>query len=612
MTGAAPVAPPAPANAPPLALRVALVGNPNTGKSTVFNALTGMRQKVGNFPGVTVERLEGTFRDDDGQRVTVLDLPGSYSLSPHAPDEAIALDVLMGRAPGVPRPDVIVVVVDAHNLERNLFLTSQLLELGVPTVIALNQMDAAGDDRIQIDVPELIHELGVTIIPTVATRGDGMDALRRAIVKAPSFPRPARRFVLDPAVHGSVAPLEQALEGSGLTAPVAALEALRLLSHVNEEDPHRYGPAVETALQTARQALLARGVNPNALEADRRYHWISGVIARTVQQPPSGAHTMSDRVDHVLLHRVWGPLIFIGLMGVIFQAIFTWAQPVMTRVGASFDWLGAVVGAVLPAGDLRSLVQDGVIGGVGSVLVFLPQIAILFLCIGILEDSGYMARAAFIMDRWMRRVGLHGRSFIPLLSGYACAVPAIMSTRTIEEPKDRLATIMVVPLISCSARLPIYTLLIAAFVPSVAVFGLFDLRGVTLLAMYLLGTVTALLVAFFFKRTLLKGPVRPLIIGDASVPDAAAPSSGDDGLAESDDVRPPRRHGDPLALGSALGARHLSEDAGSANDVGLCRAGSAARQQRPRPYRPLHRARRAPPRLRLEDRRLDRRLLRGA
>ena len=402
--------------------------------------------------------------------------------------------------------------MDAHNLDRNLFLTSQLLELGVPTVIALNQMDAAAEDRILIDVPELIHELGVTVIPTVATHGEGMDALRRAIVKAAGFPRPARRFALEPAVQACVGPLESALRESGVSAPVAALEALRLLSHVNEEDPHRYGPAVESALQTARQALLARGVNPNALEAEQRYRWISGVIARTVQQPPPGGHTVSDRVDRVLLHRVWGPLIFIALMGVIFQSIFTWAQPVMTRVGLFFDWLGGVVGAVLPAGDLRSLVQDGVIGGVGSVLTFLPQIAILFLCIGILEDSGYMARAAFIMDRWMRRVGLHGRSFIPLLSGYACAVPAIMSTRTIEEPKDRLATIMVVPLISCSARLPIYTLLIAAFVPSVAVFGLFDLRGVTLLAMYLLGTVTALLVAFLFKRTLLKGPTRPLII----------------------------------------------------------------------------------------------------
>ena len=390
----------------------------------MFNALTGMRQKVGNFPGVTVERLEGTFRDDAGERVTVLDLPGSYSLSAHSPDEAIALDVLLGRAAGVPRPDVIVIVVDAHNLERNLFLTSQLLELGVPTVIALNRdgrrrRSRHPDRRPGADPRARRHD-----------HPDGRDARRRDGRAAPrdregrGLPAPRAPLHPRPAVQACVAPLESALAASGVSAPVASLEALRLLSHVNEEDPHRYGPAVESALQTARQALIARGVNPNALEAERRYRWISGVMARTVQQPPAGAHTMSDRVDGILLHRVWGPLIFIGLMGLIFQAIFTWAQPVMTRIGLFFDWLGNVVGAVLPAGDLRSLVQDGVIGGVGSVLVFLPQIAILFLCIGILEDSGYMARAAFIMDRWMRRVGLHGRSFIPLLSGYACAVPA--------------------------------------------------------------------------------------------------------------------------------------------------------------------------------------------
>ena len=515
MTSIAPGAPPAGAPrtpAPPAPLRVALVGNPNTGKSTVFNALTGMRQKVGNFPGVTVERLEGNYRDEDGRLVTVLDLPGSYSLSPHAPDEAIALDVLLGRAEGVPPSDVIVVVVDAHNLDRNLFLTSQLLELGLPLVVALNQMDAAAGAGIRIDVPELIHELGVAVIPTVATRGEGIDALRRAIARAPGFPRPARQFALDAAAAANIAPLESALRDTGLAPAVASLEALRLLAHVNPEDPHRYGAAVEHALQRARAELAAHGVNAHALEAERRYHWITGVMQRTVQRPPPGGRSMSDRVDRVLLHRVGGPLIFLALMAVVFQSIFTWAQPLMTRVGAFFDWLGVTVGAYLPAGDLRSLVQDGIIGGVGSVLTFLPQIAILFLCIGILEDSGYMARAAYLMDRYMRRVGLHGRSFIPLLSGYACAVPAIMSTRSIEEPKDRIATIMVVPLMSCSARLPVYTLLIAAFVPGLTLYGLFDLRGVTLLVMYLLGTVTAFLVAWVFRRTLLRGPTRPLII----------------------------------------------------------------------------------------------------
>jgi ferrous iron transport protein B len=248
------------------------------------------------------------------------------------------------------------------------------------------------------------------------------------------------------------------------------------------------------------------------LEAELRYRWITSVISRTVTRAHRSARTTTDRVDAVLLHRVWGPIIFLAIMALMFQAVFAWAQPIMDGVEALLGGLGSAVGALLPPGDLRSLLTDGVIAGVGSVLVFLPQIAILFLFIGILEDSGYMARAAFIMDRYMRRVGLHGRSFIPLLSGYACAVPAIMSTRTIERRNDRLATIMVVPLMSCSARLPVYTLLIGAFVPPVAVLGVFDLKGVTLLAMYLLGTLTALGVASIFRRTLLKGRVQPLIL----------------------------------------------------------------------------------------------------
>lgn len=438
----------------PRPLRVALIGNPNTGKSTVFNALTGMRQRVGNFPGVTVERLEGSYRDPDGRRVEVLDLPGVYSLAPHTPDEAIALDVLLGRARGVDAPDVVVVVVDAQNLERNLFLTSQIVELGRPTVVALNQFDAAERRGIRIDVPELIHELGVTVIPTVATRGGGIDRLRHAIAIADTLPRPESS--LGPATG----------DGDPLGADAAA----------------------------------------------RRYEWITNVVARTVSHPGERRASGSDRVDAVLLHRVWGPLIFLALMAVMFQAIFSWAQPLMNAMQGMMGWLGTQVATLLPAGDLRSLLVDGVIGGVGSVLVFLPQIAILFLFIGLLEDSGYMARAAFIMDRYMRRVGLHGRSFIPLLSGYACAVPAIMSTRTIDHPKDRMATIMVVPLMSCSARLPVYTLLIGAFVPAVTVAGIFDLRGVTLFGMYLLGTVAALVAASVFKRTLLRGPARPLII----------------------------------------------------------------------------------------------------
>ena len=433
-------------------LRVALIGNPNCGKSTLFNALTGRRQRVANFPGVTVERAEGEYRTESGA-VSVVDLPGTYSLSAESPDEAIALDVLLGRAEGVPPLDVIVIVVDAENLERNLFLATEVLELGRPTVIALNRVDRLERAGLQIDVVELIHELGVVVVPVVATRGEGVDRLRHAIDRAAALPRATLRLADDDDATGN--------------------------------DDH---------------------------DAHRRYRWISRVIDRTVTRHERRTQSRSDRVDAVVLHRVWGPIVFLALMLIVFQAMFSWAQPLANGIQALVALAATGVRAALPPGEFRSLVVDGALGGVGSVLVFLPQIAILFLFIGLLEDSGYMARAAFVMDRYMRPLGLHGKSFIPLISGYACAVPAIMSTRTIQQPKERLATIMVVPLMSCSARLPVYTLLVAAFVPAVTVGGLFSLQGLTMLGMYLMGTVAALLAAAVFRRTLLRSETRALII----------------------------------------------------------------------------------------------------
>ncbi|HEU4990041.1 MAG TPA: ferrous iron transport protein B [Gemmatimonadaceae bacterium] len=463
--GPVPAPPPRPATRP---LRVALVGNPNCGKSTLFNALTGRRQRVANFPGVTVERAEGEYRTENGA-VEVVDLPGTYSLSPESPDEAIALDVLLGRATGVPPLDVIVIVADAENLERNLYLATEVLELGRPTVIALNRVDRLERAGLQIDVVELIHELGVVVVPVVATRGEGIDRLRHAIDRAVSLPRPA--LALDES-------------GEAAAAPDSA------------------------------HAAADR-------EAQRRYRWIARVAERTITRRAPRAASWSDRVDAVVLHKVWGPLIFLGLMLLVFQAMFSWAQPLADGIQALVALTGAGVRAAIPPGELRSLIVDGALGGVGSVLVFLPQIAILFLFIGILEDSGYMARAAFVMDRYMRPLGLHGKSFIPLISGYACAVPAIMSTRTIQQPKERLATIMVVPLMSCSARLPVYTLLVAAFVPAVAVGGVLSLQGLTMLGMYLMGTVAALLAAAVFRRTLLRSETRALII---ELPPYAVPS----------------------------------------------------------------------------------------
>jgi len=497
-------------------LRVAIIGNPNTGKTTLFNALTGLRQRVGNFAGVTVERVEGEFRMPDGRRVAVLDLPGSYSLSAGSPDERIALEVLLDRDRQHWRPHVVLVVVDACHLERNLFLASQVCELGVPVVIALNQFDMAQEQGIEIDVPALISAIGVPIIPTVASRGEGLQPLKRALFTAAELPPPARRFVLPPEIEASLAPLVQHLEHGGLPTGTARMEALRLLGVRRGEQHLADIPDLARQLDSARDAIRAVGHTPEREESEARYGWIGELLKTAVRRRSASAgastETASDRLDGIALHRVGGPVIFLVIMALVFQSVFSWAAPLQDGIDVVIHAIGSRVAGFLPDGDLRSLVADGVFAGVGSVLVFLPQIAILFAFIGLLEQSGYMARAAFLMDRVMRRVGLHGKSFIPMLSGYACAVPGIMATRTIDDQQERLATIMVVPLMSCSARLPVYTLLIAAFVPATPLLPGLDLQGATMLAMYLLGTVTALLVAALFRKTLLRGPVRPMIL----------------------------------------------------------------------------------------------------
>ena len=493
-------------------LRVALIGNPNTGKTTLFNALTGLRQRVGNFAGVTVERVEGSYRMPDGQEITVLDLPGSYSLSAGSPDEQIALDVLLGRDTDHWRPQVVLVVMDASHPERNLFLASQVCELGIPVVIALNQIDAAEEQGLSFDVPELIHEIGVPIIPTVASRGEGIEPLKRALLTAALLPAPARRFTLAAEVTAALAPLQQQLEADGLSSSAAAMESLRLLSVSRNEAHLSHVKDLPVHLAGARDALRALGLKPERVEADARYGWIGEVLQRTLTRRARTTEDWSHRIDAVALHRTAGPLLFLVVMALVFQSVFTWATPLQDLIESVILAVGQRVGALLPAGDLQSLVVDGVFAGMGSVLVFLPQIAFLFAFIGLLEQSGYMARAAFLMDRVMRRVGLHGKSFIPMLSGYACAVPGIMATRTIDDRQERMATIMVVPLMSCSARLPVYTLLIAAFVPALPLWPGLNLQGAMMLAMYLLGTVTALLVAAIFRKTLLRGPVRPMIL----------------------------------------------------------------------------------------------------
>lgn len=424
---------------------IALVGNPNCGKTALFNLMTGARQKVANYAGVTVERKLGTARLASGRSLTVIDLPGTYSLSPATPDEQVTLEVVEGRRAGEGVPDAIVAVVDATNLRMNLRLVLELARLQRPMMVALNMADVARAQGLAIDVARLAAELGCPVVETVAVRSDGH--------------------------AGLLAQLDAHLAGGG-SLPVPAARST--------------GDAA--ALQQEVRRLLAL-VAPRAAEVQRFQH----------------------RLDDLAMHPVWGLVLLAALLFLIFQAVFSWASAPMDAIKESMAWLGAQVIAQLDEGPLRSLLVDGVIAGTGSVLVFLPQILILFCFILLLEDSGYLPRAAFLLDNAMGRVGLSGRAFIPLLSSFACAVPGIMATRTIANWRDRLATIMIAPLMTCSARLPVYALLIGAFVPERSV-GPFNLRGLTLFALYLAGVLSACAVAWLFKRVWMKSSYQPLML----------------------------------------------------------------------------------------------------
>ena len=466
-------------------LRVALVGNPNAGKTTLFNALTGLRQKVANYPGVTVERKEG-WAEIAGQPVHVLDLPGIYSLSARSPEEQIAARVLRGQDPETGTPDVLLAIVDATNLERHLYLVSQLMDEGRPVVLALNMMDLARKRRLAIDVAVLSRELGIPVMPISASKGEGLEDLKKALISAP--PPPARRWRFSGAVEAEF----QRLKGSR-----PAGEALDALTG-----------------RSAEKLCEPGGTDWAREEIQSRYAWIREACSKAVDRRVVEANTFTERLDAVLTHRVAGLAIFLALMLLVFQAIFSWARLPMDAIQAGVNALGSAVEARMAEGPLRSLLSDGVIQGVGAVVVFLPQILCLFLFIAILEDSGYMSRAAFLMDRLMRGVGLHGKSFIPLVSSFACAVPGIMATRTIENRKDRFATILVAPLMSCSARLPVYTLMIGAFIP-------LRYAALTMLSMYVLGMAAAFAMARLFKSTLLKGPPPPFIL---ELPDYRMPA----------------------------------------------------------------------------------------
>ncbi len=487
-------------------LNVALAGNPNSGKTTLFNNLTGARQHVGNYPGVTVEKKTGTCAYQ-GIRMSIVDLPGTYSLTAHSVEEVVARDSIINE-----RPDVVVAVLDASNLERNLYLATQLMEMNVRLVLALNMSDVATARGIEFDLKLLSQLLGAPVVPTVGHRNEGTNELLHAIASAATNEQPQHASVR----YGQE--LENEIERiSDLIKTDGALPgqyqprwlAIKLLE--NDRDLRETIDSEEILAEVERSGRRLEklfGHAPEVIIADQRYGFISGACTEAVRSTVEARHTASDQIDAVLTNRVLGLPIFFGLMYLTFHLTFTLGDPPMGWLERLFGWLGGAIASLWPAGfqsALQSLLVDGIIGGVGGVVVFLPNIVLLFLAITILEDSGYMARAAFLMDRFMHKIGLHGKSFIPMLIGLGCSIPAIMATRTIENRKDRLTTMLVVPLMSCGARLPIYALIIPAFFPR-------SWHGPMLWAMYVIGIILAVGSAKLLKSTLLKGPAPPFVM----------------------------------------------------------------------------------------------------
>ena len=479
---------------------IAVVGNPNSGKSTVFNRLTGLRQKTGNYPGVTVERHTGTLRVED-TALELIDLPGTFALSAHSLEERIAVDVVLGRMEGTAKPAGILAVVSATHLYQGLYLLQQLMELDLPIVVALTMTDAASSAGVEIDTAALRRHLGgITVCPVVATTGQGMAGLRAALARLPDQSPPVTEEFW-PQISAAAAKL-----GRELPEDVTRTEIERALidpsGDLAKHVEGLLGQSSANRLEQIRAGLFA-DQPPLAEEARHRYAWVRGVLDEVQLNSPV-VTTWATRLNGWLNRPVPGTLGLFFVMGLVFQAVFAWATPLMDAIDAAAASLGTLVLETLPDGALASLIADGVIAGVGSVVIFLPQILILFLFIILLEDSGYLARAAYLMDRAMRSVGLSGQSVIPMISSFACAVPGIMATRVIPNRRDRIATILAAPFMTCSARLPVYALLIAAFVPSETV-GVFNLQGLVLLGLYLLGIVAGLLTALLLRQTALRG-----------------------------------------------------------------------------------------------------------
>ena len=433
-------------------ITIALAGNPNAGKTTLFNSLTGLKQKVANYPGVTVERKEGNWKIGE-RNASLIDLPGLYSLDATSLDEQIARDIITGEQIGVAKPDVIVAVVDATNLERNLYLVTQIFEFGVPVVIALTMIDIYEKQEHEIDVEMLAVLLKTPVVAINAKTGRGKEELESKVAEV---------------LH---------------TEPVV---------------PNVYGDADEAA-------------GPHG-KIFARYNFISNAVQESTWHSDQKKHRISDKIDRILTHKFFGLIILVLILLVVFQTIFSWASLPMDLLGTGFGAISDFIRAEMPPGILTDLLADGIVAGVGGVVVFLPQILLLFLFISLLEDSGYMSRAAFLLDKLMSRVGLHGKAFLPLISSFACAIPGIMATRTIESRRDRFATIMIAPFMSCSARLPVYTLMIGAFFGGQYVFGFVSVGALLMLIMYAIGILAAIATAFVLKRTVLKAPPPPFLM----------------------------------------------------------------------------------------------------
>jgi ferrous iron transport protein B len=480
------------------AASIAVIGNPNSGKSTLFNRLTGMRQTTGNYPGVTVEKHAGTLQLESSA-IELVDLPGIYCLGGYSADERIAVDMILGRIADTPAPDGLLVVLDATHLYQGLYLLQQLMEMQVPIVVALTMTDVATASGIDISIEVLQRHMdGIHIHPVVATTGRGLDGLKEALASVME--------VHTPAIPESWPELSETADRLTLQADnsMQRIDVIQALLHPDSSQSDRLAELLGEPLLSQTRASLFGSEPPQAVEARHRYEWVRSVLDEAQQQA-----MLLDRFGAKVLrwmNRPWpATLMFFAVMALVFQAVFSWATPLMDAIDSGASMLGSWVNSSLPAGAISSFIADGVIAGVGSVLVFLPQILILFLFIIVLEDSGFLARAAFLMDRVMRTVGLSGQSVIPMLSSFACAVPAIMATRVIPDRRDRIATILAAPFMTCSARLPVYALLIAAFVPDESV-GWFNLQGLVLLGLYLLGILGGLITAWLMKRSALRGP----------------------------------------------------------------------------------------------------------